>query len=76
VQLDPAKPTLKPPGTERLNQRLNLTYDELFSSFAFNFNLRRCNKATGALEGERDRLESELGAAKVGRCRLTLSNPR
>jgi len=38
VQVDPIKPTLKPPGTKRLK----LKYDELLSSFAFNFNLRRC----------------------------------
>jgi len=31
------KPKLKPPGTKRLN----LKYDELLSSFAFNFTLRR-----------------------------------
>ena len=31
------KPMLKAPGTKRLK----LTYDELLSSFAFNFNLRR-----------------------------------
>jgi hypothetical protein len=37
VQVDPIKPTFKPPGTERLT----LKYDELLSSFAFNFNLRR-----------------------------------
>jgi hypothetical protein len=33
-------PTLKPPGT----QRLNLQSDVLLSSFAFNFILRRCHK--------------------------------
>ena len=37
VQDDPIKPTLKPPGTERLR----LKYDELLSCFAFNFNSRR-----------------------------------
>ena len=37
VQVDPLKPTLKAPGCERLKLR----YDELLSSFAFNFNLRR-----------------------------------
>jgi len=31
---------LKPPGTKRLK----LKYDELPSSFAFSFNLRRCTK--------------------------------
>jgi hypothetical protein len=37
VQVDPIKPTLKPPGTERLK----LKYDEAPSKFAFKFNLRR-----------------------------------
>jgi len=34
------KPMLKPPGTERLK----LKYDELLSSFAFKFHLRRYTK--------------------------------
>ena len=42
MQLDPIKPTLKAPGTERLK----LIYDELLSSFAFNFNLRRYSQGT------------------------------
>ena len=37
MQVEPIKPVLKAPGTKRLK----LKYDELFSSFAFNFNLRR-----------------------------------
>jgi hypothetical protein len=37
VQDDPMKPTLKPPGT----QRLRLGYAEPLSNFAFKFNLRR-----------------------------------
>jgi len=37
VQVDPFKRTLKPPGTKRLR----LQYDELVSSVAFNFNMRR-----------------------------------
>jgi hypothetical protein len=37
VQVDPIKPTLKAPGTQRLKPR----YDESVPSFAFNFNLRR-----------------------------------
>jgi hypothetical protein len=40
VQIDPVKPTLKPPGT----RRLKLKGDGLLSSFAFKFNLRRCAK--------------------------------
>jgi hypothetical protein len=38
VQVDPIKPTLKAPATKRLK----LKYDKPLSSFAFNFNLRRC----------------------------------
>ena len=37
MQVDPIKPTLKASGTKRLK----LKRDELLSSFAFNFNLRR-----------------------------------
>jgi len=41
VQVDPITPTLKAPVIERLK----LEYDELLSSFAFNFKLRRYNLA-------------------------------
>jgi hypothetical protein len=37
VQVDPVKPTLKPPGTKHLK----LKSDKPLSKFAFNFNLRR-----------------------------------
>ena len=37
MQVDPIKPALKAPGTERLK----LEYDELLSSSAFQLNLRR-----------------------------------
>ena len=37
VQVDPINPTLKAPR----NERLTLKYDELLSTFAFKFNLRR-----------------------------------
>ena len=37
VQVDPMKPVLKAPGTERLM----LKYDEPLSNFALNFSLRR-----------------------------------
>jgi len=40
VQIDPINPQLKAPGTKRLN----LKCDELLSSFAFEFNLRRYNQ--------------------------------
>ena len=36
MQVDPIKPTLKAPGTNRLK----LEYDEQLSDFAFKFNLR------------------------------------
>jgi len=45
VQVDPIKPTLKAPGTERLR----LKCDDLVSCFAFNFNLRRYNQAPCSL---------------------------
>jgi len=37
VQVDPIKPTLKAPGTERLE----LKYEELLSNFGLKINLRR-----------------------------------
>ena len=40
MQVDPIKPMLKPPGAKHLR----LKYDELLSSFAFKFNLRRYNQ--------------------------------
>ena len=42
MQVDPCRPTLKAPITKRLK----LKYDELLSSFAFNFNLRRYTMST------------------------------
>ena len=39
VQVDPIKPTLIAPGSERLK----LNYDDPLSNFAFNFYLRRYN---------------------------------
>ena len=41
VQVDPIKPTLKPPGTERLK----LKCDSQLSTFAFKFNSRRYSAA-------------------------------
>ena len=40
VQVNPIKPTLKVPGSERLK----LNCDDLHSNFAFKFNLRRYTK--------------------------------
>jgi hypothetical protein len=56
VQVEPMKPKLKAPGTERLK----LKHDNLPSKLAFKFNLRRY------IQELRDEL------AMVGRCRLTL----
>jgi hypothetical protein len=69
VQVDPMKPMLKAP----ISKRLKLEHDKLLSNFAFKFDLRRYNE--GIKEKER-RLFEELDAAKVGRSRLTLLNPR
>jgi hypothetical protein len=46
VQVDPIKPTLKAPGTNRLI----LKYDKLISIFAFNFKLRRYTKGNKCCE--------------------------
>ena len=40
MQVDPIKPTLKPPGTKRLK----LQYDALLSNSGFDFNLHRYNQ--------------------------------
>ena len=53
------------PGTR--TKRLKVKYDVLLSNFALNFNLRRYVLAAAA--GMHHFIE-------VGRCRLTLSNPR
>jgi len=69
VQVDPIKPTLKPPETILLK----LYYGTLLSIFAFKFNLRRYD-----MEKRYDiQMEKaqEKHITKVGRCRLTLSNP-
>jgi hypothetical protein len=68
------RPKLKPPRTERLK----LKCDTLISTFAFKFNLRRYIQA--ALDLLLGCLVAALllrhRGAMVGRCRLTLSNPR
>ena len=46
MQVDPIKPRLKAPGT----RRLKLQYDELLSTFAFKFDLRRYTKGSGDKE--------------------------
>jgi len=62
VQVDPIKPTLKAPGSERLK----LNCDILPPTSAFKSNLRRYTVAGAALSRE----------DVVERCSLTLSNPR
>ena len=47
MQVDPIKPTLKPPGMKRLK----LKHDGLLSSFAFKFNLRRYTEECGRICG-------------------------
>jgi len=56
VQVDPIKPTLKPPGTNRLK----LKYDDLLSIFAFKFNLRRYNE-----DGGEDDDQNQVGVKSV-----------
>ena len=61
---------------------LNLRYDGPRLNFAFNVNLRHYTKVlpTGknihALDPQAIPTSAALASAKVGRCRLTLSNPR
>ena len=84
MQVDPIKPTLKAPGTERLK----LKCDEPLSNFAFKFNLRRYLQQLAVDNiypdtGSRKRILRHLSMCdtdshpdKVERCRLTLPNPR
>jgi len=70
VQVDSMKPTLKAPGCKRSKLR----YEELLSTFAFKFNLRRYNLGGFTADDEASVVKIQA-AAKVVRCRLTLSNP-
>jgi hypothetical protein len=68
---------LKAPGIKLLK----LKYCEPLSNFGFEFNLRRYTMERAAAAAVRDRaaaadLAMLLAHAVVGRCRLTLSNPR
>jgi len=79
------KPTMKPPGSQRLKRE----HEKLLSNIAFNFNLRRYNLVDEEFRSEQKviaatvrellkaYLRSKHPAATVGRCRcrLTLSNP-
>jgi aspartyl-tRNA synthetase len=70
VQVDPIKPMLKAPGSERLK----LKCDDMLSNFAFNFNLRRFISGIRRFLEDRAFLEMETPVlhAEVRRCRLTL----
>jgi hypothetical protein len=61
VQVDPIKPTLKAPGIKPLK----LKYDELLSSFAFKFNLRRYTMADSRLT--QAAMDCDLGASVAAR---------
>jgi len=54
VQVDPMKPTVKAPGSERLKPKC----DDILSDFAFKFNLRRYRLAD-ALRDLEDRMEED-----------------
>ena len=64
MQVDPLKPTLKAPETNRLK----LEYQKMLSSFAFKFNLRRYNVVAAMMTV----LVITL-AIMVRWCRMTLS---
>jgi hypothetical protein len=75
VQVDPIKPKLKPPGTKHLKKP---KCDVLLSSSDFKCNLRHYIKELSSATGEildNAELITTLENTKVGRCRLTLSNP-
>ena len=61
---------LKPPGTKHLKLRC----DEPLLNLGFNFNLRRYNTVVYTLPFIT--LLLPVDRFQVGRCRLTLSNPR
>jgi hypothetical protein len=75
VQVDPIKPTLEPPGTKRVETKTDI----LVSNFAIKFNLRRYTKVGDGTAGVYHIFANATvadGLRSVGRCRLTLSNPR
>ena len=55
---------------------MKLCYDLLPSSVAFKFNLRRYTKVAAGFVLHGGAGGAVTGVIKVGRCRLTLSNPR
>jgi len=58
------------------SKRLKVKYDEMLSSFAFSFKLRRYGEAMDVrercLKGLKDRLIERANIIQVGRCRLNL----
>jgi hypothetical protein len=67
------KPTLKVPGTERLK----LKYDRLLSNLPFKFDLRRYIVALDYDEAKHASAACRgAHCIEVGRCKMTLSNPR
>jgi len=71
VQLDIIKTRVES-SARPWSQRLKLRYDEPLSNLVFEIHLRRYNedKDEGGMHSADDWLH------EVGRCRLTLSNPR
>ena len=67
MQVDLIKPTLKAPGSKRSKLKCNI----LPSTYAVNFDLRHFNKDSTRARHVLNRIVT----LKVGRCRLTLSNP-
>jgi len=70
VQVDPMKPRLKPHGTKRLKLKCGV----LLLTSAFKLNLRRYIMLAKPTNGIGEVLQRFSDV--VGRCRLTLSNPR
>ena len=64
MQVDSIKPTLTAPGIKRLK----LKYDEVLSSFAFNFNLRRYNEDLFSMYHEKLDCNRNTDSLEVGRC--------
>ena len=75
MQVEPTQSNLKAPGPKRVK----LKYDNLLSSFAFKFNLRRNNKEELAASYHlvlMDLEMPEMDGATVSRCRLKPAETR
>ena len=72
MQVDPIKPTFKAPEIKLFKVK----HGGPLSIFAFDFNLRRFSKESLSSTTARAKFRRGVSAVKVGRCRLTLSNPR